>query len=145
LQQWPCKSRLGVEADELQAPELFGDVMLRDRLEDNRQEPLRQFDRPVHLPPAALRLDRFRRDDKYDPVCLRNQAAEACFPGLARLDVVAVEERREAGNFESGQEFVGERGGILTRIGDEDLELLSCTNVGHTLTPERGRMAQVVA
>ena len=71
--------------------------MLRHRLEDHRQEPLRQFDRPVHLPHAALGLDRLRRDDEHDRVGLLDQAAEARFPLLAGRDVVAVEERREAG------------------------------------------------
>ena len=71
-------------------------------------------------PGALLRLDRFRRDDKYDRVRLRNQAAEARFPVLASSDVVAVEERRKAYEFEPGHQFVGERGRILPRIGDED-------------------------
>ena len=97
-----------VKADELQTPELFGDVVIGDRLEDNRQEPLRQRKRPVHLPRAALRLDRFRGDDKYDRVGLRNQAAEARFPVLASRDVVAVEERRKAPKFEPRHQFVGE-------------------------------------
>src|SRR6516162_8683453 len=79
----------------------------------------------------TLRLDRFRRDDKYDRVRLRNQAAEARFPVLASSDVVAVEERRKAYEFEPGHQFVGERGRILPRIGDEDLEFLSCANVRH--------------
>src|SRR5262249_60787043 len=76
----------------------------------------------------------FGRDDKSDCVGLRNQAAEARLPVLASRDVVAVEERREASKFESRQQFVGERGRIPPRIGDEDLELLACTSVGHTVT-----------
>src|SRR5262249_39634005 len=97
----------------------------------NRQEPLRQLNRPVHFPRAALGLDSFRRDDKYHRVGLRNQAAQARLPGLAWSNVVAVEERREAGNFEPRQQFVGGLSRIPPRIGDEDLELLSCANVRH--------------
>src|SRR6516165_3740941 len=105
--------------------------MLRNRLEDNRQEPLREFNRPVHLPHAAVGFDRFRRDDKYDRVGLRNQATEARLPILASRDVAAVEEWREATIFETCYQFVGERGRILPRIGNEDLELLSCASIGH--------------
>jgi hypothetical protein len=79
-------------------------------------------------------FDRFGRDDKYDRVGLRNQAAEARLPGLARLYVLAVEERREAGNFEPGQEFIGKCRGIRPRIGDEDLELFTCASDGYRLT-----------
>jgi hypothetical protein len=68
-----------------------------------------------------------------DRVGLRNQAAEARFPVLASRDVVAVEERRKAGKFEPRHQFVGERGRIPPRIGDEDLELLHCAGVGHRL------------
>jgi hypothetical protein len=65
---------------------------------------------------------------------LRNQAVEARPPGLARLDVLAVEERRETGNLESRQQFIGKRSGIRARIGDEDFELFSCASDGHRLT-----------
>ena len=41
LRQWPRESWPAVEADELQTPELFRDALLRHRLEDNRQQPLR--------------------------------------------------------------------------------------------------------
>src|SRR5262249_32931039 len=40
LGQWPRNSRPTVEGHELQTPELFGDVVVGNRLEDNRQEPL---------------------------------------------------------------------------------------------------------
>ena len=70
--------------------------MLGNRLENNRQEPLREFNRPVHFPHAAVRFHRFRRDDKYDRVGLRNQAAKARLPVLARLDIMAVEKWRKA-------------------------------------------------
>src|SRR5262249_46374483 len=40
LRQWSRKSRPAVKADELQTPELFRDVVIGNRLEDNRQEPL---------------------------------------------------------------------------------------------------------
>ena len=99
--------------------------MLRNRLEDNRQEPLREFNRPVHPPHAAVRFDRFRRDDKYDRVGLRNQATEARLPILASRDVVAVEKWREATIFETSYQFVGKLGRIFARIGDEDLELFA--------------------
>src|SRR5262249_38386742 len=111
--------------------ELFGDVTFRDLLEDNRQETLRQCERPAHFPRALLGLDRFWRDDKYDRVGLRNQATEARLPFLASRDVEAVEERREAGNFEPRHQFVGECRRIPPRIGDKDLELLACDSVGH--------------
>src|SRR5262249_28241430 len=39
--------------------------------------------------------------------------------------------RRRAGHFEPRHQFVGERGRILARKGDEDLEILSCASVGH--------------
>src|SRR5262249_33927069 len=130
----PREPRPGVEADKLQTSKLFGDVVIGNRLEDNRQQPLRQLNRPLHLPCALLRLDRFRRDDKYDCVGLRNQAAEARLPILASRDVVAVEEWREATIFETRHHFVRARGRIPPRIGDEDLELLACASVGHTVT-----------
>src|SRR5262249_37443996 len=38
LRQWPRKS--AVERHELETPELFGNVVIGNRLEDNRQEPL---------------------------------------------------------------------------------------------------------
>src|SRR5262249_49502989 len=107
--------------------------MLWNRLENNRQEPLREFDRPVHLPHAAVGFDRFRRDDKYDRVGLRNQATEAHLPILANRDVVAVEEWREAPIFETSYQFVGELGRILARIGDEDLELFARARISHRL------------
>jgi hypothetical protein len=62
---------------------------------------------------------------------LRNQTAKTRFPVLASRDVVAVEERREASNFEPRHQFVGKRGRIPPRIGDEDLELLACASIGH--------------
>jgi hypothetical protein len=40
FREWPRYASVGIEADELQAPELFGDVVIGNRLEDNRQEPL---------------------------------------------------------------------------------------------------------
>ena len=67
--------------------------------------------------------------DKDDRVGLLNQAAEARLPVLASHNVVAVEEGREAGNFEPSHQFVGERGRIPPRIGDEDLELLPCAAI----------------
>src|SRR5262245_10570756 len=110
LRQWPRKST--VERHELETSELFGDVVNGNRLEDNRQEPRCQFSRTVHLPGALLGFDRFRRDDKYDRIRLRNEAAEARFPVLASSDVVAVEEWREATIFETRHQFVGKRGRI---------------------------------
>src|SRR6516162_714466 len=107
--------------------------MLWNWLEDNRQEPLREFNRPVHLPHAAVGFDRFRRDDKYDRVGLGNQATEARLPILASRDVVAVEEWREATIFETSYEFVGKLGRIFARIGDEDLELFGRAKVSHRL------------
>src|SRR5262245_13799888 len=44
---------------------------------------------------------------------------------------MSVEKWRKTGNFEPRQQFVGEFGRILARIGNEDLELL--TSVGHRL------------
>src|SRR5262245_7591746 len=108
--------------------------MLRNRLEDNRQEPLREFNRPVHLPHAPVGFDRSRRADKYDRVGLRNQATEAPLPVLASRDVVADEERRKPDKFEPSHQFVGELSRILPGIGDEDLELLGCTSVSHGVT-----------
>src|SRR5262245_58035012 len=105
--------------------------MGRYRLEDNRQEPLRQFNRPVHLPDAAIRLDRFWRNDKYDGIGLGNQASKARFPILASCDVVTVQEWRESAKFKPGYQFVGKCRRITPRIGDEDLELLACVCVGH--------------
>src|SRR5262249_60332519 len=64
---------------------------------------------------------------------MRNQATKAHLPILASRDVVAVEEWREATIFETSYQFVGKLGRILARIGDEDLELLSCASVGHGL------------
>src|SRR6516165_8894876 len=107
--------------------------MLRNRLEDNRQEPLREFNRPVHLPHAAVGFDRFRRDDKYDRVGLRNQATEARLPILASRDVVAVEEWREATIFETSYQFVGKLGRIFARIRDEDLEFFARNRISHRL------------
>src|SRR5262249_42160377 len=117
--------------------QLFWDVMLRDRLEDKRQEALREFNCPVHLPHAAIRFDCFRRDDEYDGVRLRNQAAEAPLPVLASRDVVPVEEWRETTIFETSYQFVRKLGRIFARIGDEDFELLSCASVGHWLPGSR--------
>src|SRR5262245_65383843 len=37
LRQWPRKSRPAIEADELQTPEFFRDVVIGNRLEDNGQ------------------------------------------------------------------------------------------------------------
>src|SRR5262245_3907455 len=111
--------------------------MLRNRLEDNGQEPPRDFNCALDLPHAAVGFDRFRRDDKYDRVGLPNQAAEARLPILASRDVVAIEEWREATIFETSYQFVGELRRILARIGDEDLELLSCASVGHGLPGSR--------
>jgi hypothetical protein len=90
--------------------------MLRSRFEDNRQDPLRQLNCAIHLPLAAPRLDRFRRDDKYHCVGLLDEAAEACLPVLANRNVVAVEKWRKASKFEAGDQFVSERSRILSRI-----------------------------
>src|SRR5215475_220719 len=88
----------------------------------------------VHLPHAAIRLDRFGRYEKYHRVRLLNQTAEARFPFLTGRNVVAVEEWREATIFETRHQFVGERGRILPRIGNENLKLLSCASLAHTAT-----------
>src|SRR5262249_33646463 len=84
-------------------------------------------------PHAAVRFDRFRRDDKYNRVGLRNQATEARLPILASRDVVAVEEWREATIFETSYQLVGELGRVLARIGDEDLELFARARISHRL------------
>jgi hypothetical protein len=102
IRQWPCKPGPAVERDELQTPEFFGDVMLRNRFEDNRQDPLRELNCAIHLPDAALRLHRFRRDDKYHRVGLLDQTAKARLPLLANRNVVAVEKWRKASKFEPG-------------------------------------------
>src|SRR5262249_50684980 len=39
--------------------------------------------------------------------------------------------------FQPQDQFVHERGGVLARIGDEDLELLACASVGHGLPGSR--------
>src|SRR5262249_38644575 len=78
-------------------------------------------------------FDRFRRDDKYDRVGLRNQATEARLPVLASHDVVPVEKWREATIFETSYQFVGKLGRILARIGDEDLELFARARISHRL------------
>jgi len=62
---------------------------------------------------------------------LLNQATEASLPILTSRDVVAVEKWRKSSNFKPRKQFVGECRRILPRIGDEDLEFLSCANVRH--------------
>src|SRR5262249_20733197 len=48
-----------------------------------------------------------------------------------------VEKRRKSSYFKPRQQFVSELGRILARIGDEDLELLSCASVGHGIPGSR--------
>src|SRR5262245_7513900 len=50
---------------------------------------------------------------------------------------MAVEEWREATIFETSYQFVGKLGRIFARIGDENLELLSCASVSHGLSGSR--------
>jgi hypothetical protein len=42
----------------------------------------------------------------------------------------------KVGNVEPDHQFVGERGRILSRIGDEDLELVATAGVGHSPAPD---------
>src|SRR5262245_19525689 len=46
---------------------------------------------------------------------------------------MAIENGLEAPIFQPQDQFVHERGRILARIGDEDLELLCCASIGHTV------------
>ena len=51
--------------------------------------------------------------------------------------VVSIERRGEATVLQRYNQFVSECGGILPRIGDENLELLSCASVPAIAYPTR--------
>jgi hypothetical protein len=121
LRQRPRKPWPGIEPDELQPAELCRDIGIRHRLEDYRQQTLRQLDCLVDLPAAAFRFHGLRGNHEYDRIGFLDEAAQPRFPILARGNVVAIEKRRKPGKFHTRDQLVGERPRVLARVGDEDL------------------------
>ena len=87
---------------------------------DDRNEPLAEPRAFVELPAANRRGDPVRADAEHHRIGGGEQSAQALLPGLARRDVVGVEERVEAALRQRVDQHAGKRA-VLARIGDEDL------------------------
>jgi hypothetical protein len=96
----------------------------------------------LHLPLAHVGFHRIRRQHEHNGVALEDEQTETLFPILGAVNALAVDDDMKTLPLKGRRKLVRELE-VSSRVGDEDLELLSRCSAGFCDGPQRRFMVNV--